>query len=254
MCFLSSFYRVCMMSAGFVYATAVAGQKPPLVYFQTETNLPYTITWNGQTYASDPKGALVLRDMPSGEQSFLVDLGRDHGTGSGFRVQISEEPRAFSIRQLLNNRVQLFDLVSYDLINGTIQPEIKQTVVYHDPLDGFPQVAQPGKRVQEKNEPGTPDTKTNVVIQPAEKKADIQRSRIPVEVKKVFDLAGVDGIDQIYVVTDEGKTDTIALFIPVLGTQSPRPVAKLDQNRPRQKPVTGEALKPRNRFVLSHSL
>lgn len=199
---LSFFYRFCVLSIGFLGATAVAGQKIALVYFQSETNLPFTITWNSQSFESDPRGGLGLKDIPVGEQFFQVDFGKDHGTASRFELTLSEDSRAFTIRQLLDNQLQLFNLVTYVLTTGTSIPEIKQVWVYQNPLTSYSGAGQKDKNDSDNKENTLKDTRPNTItgLHP-----EIAVPPVPTEVKKVFDQTGSDGIDQIYLLSSGGK-------------------------------------------------
>lgn len=232
---LSFFYRFCLLSIGFMSATAVAGQKIALVYFQSETNLPFTITWNSQSYESDPKGGLAIKDIPLGEQCFQIDFGKDHGTASRFELRLSEDSRAFTIRQLLNNQLQLFNLVTYGLTTGTSLPVIKQVLVYQNPLASYSGAGQKDKNDSDNKQKELKDNKPNTSIVITGLHPEMAAPPIPTEVKKVFDQTGSDGIDQIYLLTGEGKTDTIALFIPVL---------KIPVSKTGAKPGSNEGMNP----------
>lgn len=223
---LSFFYRFCILAIGFLSATAVAGQKPVLVYFQSETDLPFTITWKDQTYTSDPKGVLVMKDLPEGEQSFQIDLGKYHGNASRFELELSEDSRAFAIRQLLDNRVQLFNLLTYGLITGKSIPRVKHEMVYQDPLAGYSAAGQKNNPFSENSETQGKDSqpKTNSALSSIQ--PEVTAPPVPTEVKKVFDQTGSDGIDQIYLLTQDGKTDTVAIFIPVLKIPASKPVTR----------------------------
>jgi hypothetical protein len=227
---LSFFYRFCILSLGFLSATAVAGQKLALVYFQSETNLPFTLTWNNQTYTSDPKGVLEIKDVPEGEQSFQIDLGKDHGTASRFELNLGEDSRAFAIRQLLDNRIQLFNLVTYGLTTGISMPQIKQVLVYQNPLTGYSTNSEKNRTGLDNNESQKKDASPKTTLVQSAVRPEIATLPIPTAVKKVFDQTGSDGIDQIYLLSGEGKTDTVALFIPVLKTPASKPVVRPGSN------------------------
>jgi hypothetical protein len=52
-------------------------------------------------------------------------------------------------------------------------------------------------------------------------------------IQKIFDKMGSTGIDQVYIITNKGKTDTVALFIPDLKEELLKPSA--GNNREDQK-------------------
>lgn len=141
------------------------------------------------------------------------------------------------------------------LIPIPAEPEKIQSVPVETPVKGQPLPAEkkdpvvvdPGgkKKLTPANEAApsvTTSVETPVKAQllPAEKKETPVvvdpggKKRLPVEkevwynsVQKIFDRTGTSGIDQVYIVVNNGKADTVALFIPEL----PVPAVKQTASR-----------------------
>lgn len=207
---------------------AATAQPATFVYIQTENNLPYHVSWNGQEYRSTETGYLVIPQVQAGTHKMLVNFDTDHGKETSFSVVTADKPKGFSLRLSTDNQWSLFDLISFTVIRGTEITLAEKPAVYQNPLTDFPVSKEPleGPKAKEQEKPTvskkeeSPSAKTNL---PAEKFA------AGFEVKKIFDKSGNAGIDQVYTVSVKGKTDTIALFIPVLKEQEPAPMAAAGQ-------------------------
>lgn len=197
---------------GLLYASVAVSQPAGFIYLQTENNTIYQVRWNGNTYQSSATGYLVIPQMPAGEHLLQIDFPSSLGKGYAFTIRLADKPRAFSLRQDVKNRWSLVDMIDLSQLAGKeILPAPNNQLVFEEWIP-----PQPEKRTAEppvQKSPESPavkkETRETVVIRkPLREKVQ--------DIKKIFDRGSVTGIDQVYVITTGNRSDTIALFIPVL--------------------------------------
>jgi hypothetical protein len=168
------------------FFSSANGQQNNFIYLQTENNLPYEAVWNGAVYPSSSSGYLLIPKVPAGEQVLNISFSPDISEPYTFTITVTDKPRGFSLRQAVDNSWSLFDMVDFSLTRGTLLV----TSIAPDPV-----------KIQ------APIAKAEPPIRKKEK---------PTNIEKIFDKAGTDGIEQVYILTNGGKADTIAVFIPIL--------------------------------------
>jgi hypothetical protein len=200
-------YFCCLIGVLLMMITiSVTAQPLNFIHVQTENNTPYELSWNGRNYPSSATGYLVIPQVSAGKH--ILNLSCTDETGAvteyQFTVEMGNKPRGFSLRQAIDNSWALFDMVDLTLLKGTIVvPVVKVIIpdVMPAPTKSDPPVQKPADQPVVKKEQLVAKEKTNVK---------------PTGILKIFDKTGTSGIDQVYVITNGAKSDTIALFIPVI--------------------------------------
>lgn len=197
---------------GLLCATVAEAQPTGFVYLQTENNTTYQVRWNGNTYQSSSAGHLVIPQMPAGEHLLQIDFPSSLGNGYTFTIRLADKPRAFSLRQDVKNRWSLVDMIDLSQLAGKeILPAPNNQLVFEEWIPAKPEKKTAEPPVQKR--PESPAVKketreTMVIRKPLREKVQ--------DIKKIFDRGSVTGIDQVYVIVTGSRSDTIALFIPVL--------------------------------------
>lgn len=210
--FLKKTILILCTGFGLLCATIAVAQPTGFVYLQTENNTPYQVRWNGHTYQSSSVGHLVIPQMPAGEHLLQIDFPSSLGNGYAFTVRLADKPRAFSLRQAVNNRWSLVDMIDQGLVAGKeMLPEPRNQMVFEELIPVQPEKKRTDPPVQK--HPGLPAPKKEtkeitVVRKPLREKVQ--------DIRKIFDRGSDAGIDQVYVISTGSRSDTIALFIPVL--------------------------------------
>lgn len=147
--------------------------------------------------------------MPAGNHILLVNFSGEISPPYQFNVSVMNKPLGFSLRQELDNTWRLFDLTEFTITPGQVmQPSKPVEIVIKDPVGDLPQKHTDNPVVIKKETPSTPK----------------ERFTKPAVIRKIFDKAGTTGIDQVYIITNGSKTDTIAVFIPDLKDETGKPV------------------------------
>jgi hypothetical protein len=164
--------------------TVTGAQQPNFIHLQTENNLPFHVQWKGGTYSSSTSGYLLIPQVQAGDNLLVIGFpGGGGGQEYAFNCVITDKPLGLSLRQGLDNNWSMFDMVSFTLTPGTI--------VSKEQLMEIMGIKPPPV---------------------------IEKLR---GVRKIFDKATPGGVDQVYVVFNGAKADTVALFIPALEMPAP---------------------------------
>ncbi|HVZ24948.1 MAG TPA: hypothetical protein VG842_02780, partial [Sediminibacterium sp.] len=189
-------------------------QQHGFVYIQSENRLPFTASWDAANYRSDSSGYLLIPQLPAGTQQIRIQANR----GSAelrFNIYMEQVPKGFTLRQKADNSWVLFDMVDYREIKGMAEPVSgRSRNAYLSPLDPVPGSATTAQTATESRQAAA---KQPAVARPAFEK--------PEAIRLLFQKAGADGVDQVYLIEQSGRKDTIAVFIPALKTKLPPPSA-----------------------------
>lgn len=167
-----------------------------LLYLQNEGEQPFTAEIGGVQYASSLSGYLSIPGLAQGQYTLQVGFPGSN-TEYVFPCTLGALPAGFFIKRAVDNTAVLFDMVSFDETRGMIasvwkeQQQVKQR-----------QAAR-------------------------EAKETARKTGVSAGIRKIYDRSSREGIDQVYVVNNGDKKDTIALFIPVLEETKPRSSGRL---------------------------
>lgn len=235
-------------TVGLILGTAAKAQPTGFIYLQSENNSGFQLIWNGNSYSSSPNGYLVVPQMPAGEQVVEISFPGTIWPNSAFTIALTDKPRGFSLRQTVQNQWVLFDMVSFSQITGKeILPPARPKPVYEDLVSPLAEKISVVTPVQKGPEPLPGKKETTPVA----------KVRIPVTtaIRKIFDKGSSSGIDQVYVIITGNRTDTLALFIPVLEPEI-RQTARvgLFKSLNASKTVKSGSLMSRSLFLLPETL
>ncbi|MES2330504.1 MAG: hypothetical protein V4539_12950 [Bacteroidota bacterium] len=203
-------------------------QQVSFIHIQAEYDQPYEASWNGKNYASSSKGYLVIPQVPAGTHTLNIRIPGEPVTDHTFTVRVDDKPRGFTLRQEIDNSWSLFDMIDFSLVKGVlVEPAPIVKTVVPDPIFIPVKADKPGESPASK----TAEPKKEPVTTNKEKPA-IR----PDGILKIFDKSSSSGIDQVYVIISGTRSDTIALFIPVLPENPPKtatnPSAYINESGP----------------------
>lgn len=214
--------RVIYTLIGFLFYGSVMAQPTTFIYIQSENNKAFTVQWKENTYHSSSTGYLVIPQVTAGEHTFIFGFQDTSLPAYRFTLTMDDKPRGFSLRQSISNAWSLFDMVSFAINKGTENPkqrEEKPALVATKPVE-------PEKKPVPLADTVAKDVSAPSITIIAEKSA-LNKAARPNEplVQKIFDKANAAGIDQVYIILNKGKADTIAVFIPALKEEIPKQTA-----------------------------
>jgi hypothetical protein len=185
------FYRMLILFvlAGWFYTAGA--QQSGSVHIQSENNQLFYIQWNGEMIYSSGSGYLAIPKMPVGEQTILIGFPKKQFPDYSFQCVITEKPQGFSLKLAVDNSWSLFDMVNFKTIKGgLVTPEVRALL---KPVTGN----------------GERGNLVSAVL------TDTAGTKNDTGIYKIFDQTTEAGIDQIYVVNNDGKMDTVMVLISV---------------------------------------
>ena len=212
-------YRLIVTAMVLLICGSAMAQPVSFIHIQSENNRAFRVQWKGNDYPSSTTGYLVIPQVPAGEQTLVFSFQDTSLPAYSFTLIMDDKPRGFSLRQSLSNTWSLFDMVSFAVTKGSEKPKPKE----EKPVLVIAQPAQPEKKSQPVVDTTAKTVSTPVTAAITEKPAPakIPRSTEP-PIQKIFDKANSSGIDQVYIIINKGKADTIAVFIPALKEEPPK--------------------------------
>lgn len=191
------YYKYLLLFAAVLFCTISKAQPTNFIHIQSDDNQPYIIQLNGNTYSSSATGYIVIPQVPVGAHTLVVGFPRNLFPEYSFNCTIADKPRGFSLKQGIDNSWSLFDMVNFTVIKGALtskEPALGTvSPVVQIPIETIP--AKPvGELIVLKDKPVAP----------------------PSRIQKIYEKVSAGGIDQVYIVVNRGKADTVALFIPVI--------------------------------------
>ena len=216
----------------------VTGQEVNFIHLQTENTQSFQLRWNRNNYSSSSTGYLVIPQVLAGAHQLFLTFPPDLTSEYSFTIIVTDKPRGFSLRWGIDNGWTLFDMIDFSLLKGTAVVKVPQPEVIAKVIEPF---ASPSTIVKAKEAISQTETmaklkpsisqplsenKSGVVLPNASAEMPILLKARPVNnkssllkslsIRKIFDKAGSTGIDQVFIVFNEGTADTVAIFIPDL--------------------------------------
>lgn len=202
-------YKYLVLLMATLFLTTSKAQQTNFIHIQSENNQPFVVQLNGNNYSSSLTGYIVVPQVPPGEHTLVIAFPRNQFPEYSFQCTVANKPRGFSLKQAVDNSWSLFDMVNFNIIKGALASK--------EPVQQ--QVTQPAEPIVQKPVYNNP-------VQTTEEKRIIKKDPSPQAVSrvlKIFDKASASGIDQVYIIINRGKADTVALFIPVLKGDTQKP-------------------------------
>ena len=188
------------ISAMFI-PTASLAQPTNFIHIQSEGNEPYYVQMNGSVYNSSAIGYLVIPRVTAGDHTLVVGFPGNASSEYAFSCPMADRPRGFSLKQSIDNSWSLFDMVNFTVTRGTMASKEQLIATSSTPVE--PGLHQPPVQNTSPVDPVIRNNKPTVTS----------------SIRKIFDKGTSGGVDQVYIVLNGAKADTVALFIPILEEQ-----------------------------------
>jgi hypothetical protein len=206
----------------FLFSGSAMAQPVSFIHIQSENNRAFNVQCKGNEYPSSATGYLVIPQITPGEYTLVFTFQDTSLPAYSFTLTMDDKPRGFTLKQSISNTWSLFDMVSFAVTKGSEKLKPKE----EKPLLVITQPIEPEKKILP-----LADSTAKAVSVPAptlitEKPAPTKAPRLnELPIQKIFEKANTAGIDQVYIILNKGKADTIAIFIPSLKEETPKQTA-----------------------------
>jgi hypothetical protein len=234
--FISCIRKLFFFSIVIVFTLSVKAQQPHFIYLQTDNGQPFYTKFNGKLISSSSEGYVVLSGVTDGDYQLIVGFPKNQHPEEIFRISVNKNNEGFLIKNFDEKGLQLFNLQTLALIEGTGNNTIASSVKKdNDPfsvaLAGAVKdssilqnhdniVATPVKKADEPNA-------INVDTSKAINNVAAGSSAVPPllnplaskensSVTKILDKKDKEGTQMIYADKDSSGTDTINVLMPIV--------------------------------------
>jgi hypothetical protein len=152
--------------------------------------------------------------VTSGDVHFEVSFPSNPKERFRFDCKMLDKPRGFTLKQSLDNDWRLFDMVSFDEMKSQKVQELAQKNELSEPI--IPDINSKQTLPEVPKNTVVVAAASSITITPIVVKPKVQLVLSEISIQKIFDKTGSSGVDQVYTIQQNGKADTIALFIPTL--------------------------------------
>ncbi len=194
-------------------------QQSNFIHIQSENNQPFLVTLGTNTYGSSATGYLVIPQVPEGEQKLIIGFPGNQFPEYSFLCTMTNKPLGFSLKQAVDNSLSLFDMVNFAVLKGNLYVKVAPNEVLVKVVE---------KEAEPLNKAVVNTDSEMLASKPLAKKEmpalikEPEFSPATSSIRKIFEKATPGGLDQVYIVINNGLADTVALFIPELAPVRPR--------------------------------
>lgn len=166
------------------------------MYFENSTKTVFTVKFNNNIYSSETKGFVIISKIESGSYDFFISANGNKERQ--FNITITDDI-GFKIHQSDEGNMSLTNIATNEILEDATTSANKIAVQkINDSL-----LAD----IRSKSDSQFLPTKNSI----AEPKPNHKKEEL---IKRIVNKKNEDGVDQIYIVKEEDKFDTVAIFIP----------------------------------------
>lgn len=247
MSFFHKFKGFLLLIVVFCGSMSLSAQEKHFIYLQTESNQPFYVKLNNNILSSSSAGYIILPKLQKGTQTFFIGFPKSNRPEQKFVVSLEDANKGYLIKNFEENGYALFDLQSLALVKNTGSDEvvIKQPETAKD-NNSFSQllanVVHDSTILQNNKLPVTEVVKNDSAVSSSQPqlsssstqsvaKNESTATLVPVPAKptsttkKILGIKETGGMDMIYVDMNNGKMDTIRLFLPGTAKDAAAPKA-----------------------------
>ena len=243
MSFFQKFKGFLLLILVFYGSLSVSAQEKHFIYLQTESNQAFYVKLNNNILSSSSAGYIILPKLQNGIQTFFIGFPKSDRPEQKFVVKVEDANKGYLIKNFDENGYALFDLQSLALVKNdgsdvvmTKKPEAAKdnnafsqllanvvhdsTILQNNKLpepkvvknDTDVSSIQPQQVV--KNDSAVSSSLPQLVAKDETALTPAPGEAKPASTtKKILGIKEAGGMDMIYVDMNNGKTDTVRLFL-----------------------------------------
>lgn len=209
---IKRFIIIILFSASALFAKA---QQIHFIYLQTENGQPFYVKLNNKVVSSSSAGYLILPKLIDGDYQLSIGFPRKEFPEENFQISVANKNEGFLLKNFGEKGWGLFNMQSFDVVMGnntnTAEPVAKN--LQNDPFSKMLANVVKDSSILQKNEPVKEVpvvAKVDSTVAVAEKKEPPLFS----PATKFLSKKNNDGMEMIYIDTNQSRNDTIRIFIP----------------------------------------
>ncbi len=244
---LNSIKKMGLFFLLFIFSTSISAQTVHFLYIQSDNSQAFYVRLNNKVFSSSDIGFLIIPKLQTGKLSLIVGFPMNKWNAMNYEVEVENRDMSFRLKKVDSLNWELYDDQGQHTIlknkTGTQQdlmennndefsnvlaevsnnPKIKQTRKIIQAIDGSNLKSESKINGVENLD----STRVDIDVAQTEK----IRNRQSESIKKDFSFIDSTGNLIKYVISHDGKNDTVSIFIPFAT------MVKTDKNIPQQIPA-----------------
>jgi hypothetical protein len=241
MMFIFRFKKLFFLCLLTLFSFSLKAQQAHFVYLQTDNGQPFYVKLDSKVVSSSAEGYLILPGLSDGVYKIAVGFPKKEHPEENFTFNIDNNNEGFLIKNFEEKGLQLFNLETLALINGTANSSNTIATTVKKDIDPFSKmladVVKDSSILQnhqiEVPKPVTAPvdsqvtTNNDVASVPVPDADTFSVAKIDSPVSKLLSRQDTNGLQMVYADKNNEKTDTVRVFIPSPDEQ----IAATENNR-----------------------
>lgn len=227
MMFIFRFKKLLFLCLIMLVSFSVKAQQTYFVYLQTDNGQPFYVKMDNKVISSSTEGYLVLSGFSDGDYKIAVGFPKKEHPEENFTFNIGNNNEGFLIKNFEDKGLQLFNLETLALINGTADSTNTIATTVKKDIDPFSKMladvvkdssilqnhqVEPEKIV---TAPVDSQVTTKQIASDSVSNSDtVSVAKIDSPISKLLTRQDTTGLQMIYADKSNDKTDTVSIFIP----------------------------------------
>ncbi len=233
---VNSIKKICLFFLQFIFLTNISAQTPHFIYIQSDNSQAFYVRLNNKVFSSSEIGFLIIPKLQTGKQSLIIGFPMNKWNAMNYDIELQDKDLSLLLKKVDSLNWELYDDFSKQIVFKNKKDQQQDLIENNNDefsnilaeVSNNPKIKQTRKIIQTKDSSNSKlNTKIKVVdnVDSILVIADIaQTEKEPVkksEKKKVRqriqkDFTYIDSTGNLikYIISDEGKNDTISIFIP----------------------------------------
>jgi hypothetical protein len=222
---LKKLFFLCLLA---LFSFSLKAQQVHFVYLQTDNGQPFYVKLENKVVSSSAEGYLILPGLSDGVYKVAVGFPKKEHPEENFTFNIENNNEGFLIKNFEDKGLQLFNLETLALINGTVDSSNTIATTVKKDADPFSKmlanVVKDSSILQnhqvEVPQPVTPHvdsqiaTNNSVLPAPASNLDTFAVVNMDSPISKLSSSLDTNGLQMVYADKNKEKTDTVGVFIP----------------------------------------
>lgn len=247
---LNSIKKIGLFFLLVILSTSLSAQTAHFLYIQSDNSQAFYVRLNNKVFSSSDVGYLIIPKLQPGKLSLIIGFPKNKWNALNYDVSVENKDLSFQLKKVDSLNWELYDdLTKQALLKNKTDQQQDLMEINNDEFSNIlaevsdnPKIKQSRKTIQAIDSSSLTgetmikavepvDTNTVAVeIAQVEKNRNrrTERKKEKQSIKKDFFYNDSTGNLIKYVISDEGKNDTVSIFIPFAT------VVKTDKNIPQQ--------------------
>jgi hypothetical protein len=238
-----------------IFSTSLSAQTAHFLYIQSDNSQAFYVRLNNKVFSSSDVGFLIIPKLQSGKLSLIIGFPKNKWNAMNYDVNVESKDLSFQLKKVDSSNWELYDDLTKQMLvkNKTDQqqdvmeinndefsnvlaevsdnPKIKQIRKAAPVIDSMNLKLETKINVVEHLDTNANTVAVEIVQTEKIKNKRSERKKDKQRIQKEFSFLDSTGNLIKYVIIDEGKSDTVSIFIPFTT------VVKTDKNIPQQIPA-----------------